>query len=662
MDMKYRMALAMGLMLCTVSDSTAQIVHIWDLAQTDRPGQFTIYNPDPQDSQFGTPVRSGDLNGDGLDDLVVSAMAGDGPASDLRANAGEVAVYFSQGVIAGTADLREPMDNVVTVYGEASMDIFGIKTEVDDVDADGRQDLLVGAFYADGPSGLDAGKLYVISGHLLSALLETGEDLDLADLPIDGVTVVHGPQARSRLGVWMATGDVDGDGVQDIVVGADQAGNVTSSDSEAGQTWILYGPQRFGEVIDLADPPAEASVIYGADFLDHTGSTVACADVDGDGYADAVVGAGAYGTLRNAYDGTGGAGDGPDNLRPQAGEMYVVFGNATRGRRVDLEASVAGTGEQVMVMYGADGGGNSPDRLGEEIVTADIDGDGIDDLLVGAYRADGPDNSRRDAGDTYVVFGSPSLRGRVIDMADPPTDVIIIYGAMEGAISGDSISAGDIQGDGFDDLFIGVPGDAGPLGRRNAGGIVVISGGPNLPRVIDLADPSVPIVWIEAPDVNDYSAYWATAGDMDGDGHVDVMPNGMAGDGPFNVRNNAGELHVISGAELTGYLAPRPTVILEDGQSAVPSQISLTANHPNPFNSTTIIPFSLVADGVIDLSVYDLVGRHVQRLRSAWTKAGQHHARWDGRATDGSSVASGSYLVRLEMAGTILTHKMLLLK
>ena len=101
MDMKCRMALAMGLMLCTVSvsDSTAQIVHIWDLAQTARPGQFTIYNPDPQDAQFGTPVRSGDLNGDGLDDRGVAAMAGDGPASDLRANAGEVAVYFSQGVI-----------------------------------------------------------------------------------------------------------------------------------------------------------------------------------------------------------------------------------------------------------------------------------------------------------------------------------------------------------------------------------------------------------------------------------------------------------------------------------------------------------------------------------------------------------------------------------
>jgi hypothetical protein len=238
---------------------------------------------------------------------------------------------------------------------------------------------------------------------------------------------------------------------------------------------------------------------------------------------------------------------------------------------------------------------------------------------------------------------------------------MIIYGATVGAISGDAISAGDIQGDGYDDLFIGVPGDDGPLGRRHAGGIVVISGGPDLPREIDLADPVVPIVWIEAPDANDYSAYWATAGDMDGDGHVDVMPNGMAGDGPFNVRNNAGELHVISGAELTKYLAPAMTAILEEGQ-AIPAEPSLVRNYPNPFNATTTIPFTLSRDDDIELAIYDLTGQRVKILQSGFTPVGTHRLAWDGTDQNGQDVASGAYVARLTLSEKVLSHKLLLLK
>ena len=653
-------ASVVGMLLCVTFaiPASAQIVHVWDLADVDQPGQLTIYNPSAGDAQFGTPIRSGDLNGDGFDDFIVSAMAADGPPGEPRENAGEVAVYFSPGFFEGAVDLARQPDNVVTVFGEAERDIFGIKSEVADVDGDGANDLLVGAFYADGPSGEDAGKLYLISGHLLIDLLAAGADLDLAQKPWpDGVSVFHGPEARSRLGVWMAAGDVDGDGSTDIVVGADQASGfgATLAD-ERGQVFVLFGPHRMTTPVELSQRPEGATIVFGVDPEDHLGSSVACADVDGDGYDDIIAGAAAFGTLRNAYEPTGGAGDGPDNDRLNAGELYVVFGGPDLPAEVDLSASLG----DAMVMYGASGGGSSPDRLGEEIVPADVNGDGVMDLLVGAYRADGPGDTRDDAGEIYIVFGSGSLRNRVIDMETPPDDVVIIYGSSRGAIAGDALSAGDIHGDGYDDLFIGVPGDMGPLGRRASGGIVVIAGGPNLPREIDLADPNVPIVWIQAPDPFDYSSYWAAAGDLDGDGYVDIMPNGMAGDGPNNDRDNAGEAHAVSGAAIARYL-PGVETAVTDGK-ATPAGFALGVGYPNPFNGGVTIPYEVGRPGDVLLAVYDLAGQRVATLVERQRVAGMHVARWDGLDADGRAAASGVYVARLVMGQARHSSKLLLLR
>ena len=83
----------------------AQQIHVWDMPLTDQAGQMTVYNPDRDDAQFGTPVRSGDLDGDAFDDLVISAMAANGlPDGERRENAGEVAVYYSPGHIGGQVD------------------------------------------------------------------------------------------------------------------------------------------------------------------------------------------------------------------------------------------------------------------------------------------------------------------------------------------------------------------------------------------------------------------------------------------------------------------------------------------------------------------------------------------------------------------------------
>ena len=651
-----------AVLLLAAGAAGAQIVHVWDLADVDQPGQVTIYNPDANDAEFGTPIRSGDLNGDGFDDYVVSAMAADGPPDQVRATAGEVAVWFSRGRFEGAVDLADEHDNVVTIYGESPRDVFGIKSEVADVDGDGQNDLLVGAFYADAPrgstEGTNAGKLYVISGELLTQRLQDGTDLDLGQPWPDGVRVIEGPEAQARLGVWMATGDVNGDGSTDIVAGADQAsGFGATSANQRGQTWMIPGPLTGPATMSLRTPPAGAVVVHGADDVDHLGSTVECADLDGDGYAEIVAGAGAFGTLRNAFDRRGGAGDGPNNDRPEAGELWVVFGAAQLPAAIDLANPPA----DAMVFYGASGGGDSPDRLGEEIVAADVNGDGRMDLIVGAYRADGPDDSRDDAGDTYIVYGSPTLRGRVLDAEDLPADVVVIYGAVAGAISGDSIAGGDIHGDGYDDIFVGVPGDPGPLDRRLSGGIVVIAGGPTLPRVIDLADPSIPVVWIQAPDEVDFSAYWAAAGDIDGDGHIDVMPNGMAGDGPDNQRRNAGEAHAVSGAMLAQYLAPVVTAVT-DASGAQPDRAGLSGLYPNPFNATVTIPFDIATPGRVRLDVFDLAGQRLLQLTDAHYSTGRHMVRWNGLDASGRPAASGVYLVRLTAGDVRHSQKAMLLR
>jgi hypothetical protein len=178
----------------------AQIIHIGDLTPTNRAGQFTIFNPDSLDGQYGTPIAGGDLNEDGLDDLVISAMAGDGP-NNLRQDSGEVSVYFSSGVIAGEFDLRRSDPQVLTLFGEKPGDIFGIKSHIADIDADGLGDLLVGAFYADVDSISDAGRLYLFSGTLLTDLQSKSQTLDLALPWPENVSLVNGPHQRSRLGV-----------------------------------------------------------------------------------------------------------------------------------------------------------------------------------------------------------------------------------------------------------------------------------------------------------------------------------------------------------------------------------------------------------------------------------------------------------------------------
>ncbi len=524
-------------------------VPYWDLSRDWNPGQITLFNPDSLDGQNGVPVKAADLNGDGRSEVVVSAFNGDGPRGGaFRESAGEIHVFFWDGTPFGQAvDFARSDSRVLEIFGPGPGWYLGDALARGDVDGDGIDDVVVGAFGAGQSGRVHAGMVYVLFG---DSTLAGGASIDLAQGLPPGMTSVLGSDPDDRLGVWSAVGDVNGDGSPDLVMGADRAGGPGGARAEAGKVVVLYGPIPRGTAIDLADTTAwSTSLIWGIDSEDHFGSTTECADLDGDGYADVVGAASAKGLSRNTYD-NGGAADGPPyKYRPDSGETWIVWGGPALPDTVDLAAPPAGV--SLTVIYGRASGA----LCGEELSVADVNGDGLSDLLVGSLTTDGPPyDYRSNGGEGYVFYGSPTLRDTLLDMASTAYPHLTVYG-VDGSIATDSFTAGDVNGDGYDDLLVGMPHDPGPTGRK-AGAVGVLYGAPDLPPVIDLESPPTPYTLIEGADHDDDTAYWSSIGDVDGDGRMDPIINAMSGGGPRNSRYHTGDARIVSGAWLTLHPAP----------------------------------------------------------------------------------------------------------
>ncbi|MEQ1825056.1 MAG: SUMF1/EgtB/PvdO family nonheme iron enzyme, partial [Pirellula sp.] len=263
--------------------------------------------------------------------------------------------------------------------------------------------------------------------------------------------------------------------------------------------------------------------LFGVDSSDHSGWSVSNAgDVNGDGFDDLLIGA--------EYAKASG------NLKPGAGESYLIFGKADWSATSTI--NLASLGSAGITIFGA----NANDHSGWSVSSAgDVNGDGFDDLLIGAEYA----------GKSYVIFGSASLPATINLATLGPAGITIFY-ASPFDQSGSSVSsAGDVNGDGYDDLLLGAKRVA-----SSAGASFVIFGGASLPATIDLAVVGTAGITISGADAMDYSGRSvSSAGDVNGDGFDDVLIGSYHADALGNAKFNAGESYVIYGGK-----SPLPTI------------------------------------------------------------------------------------------------------
>ncbi len=399
---------------------------------------------------------AGDVNLDGYADMLVGAIANDDAASDAGA------AYL---VLGSASPASASLSTAYQYGGESESNFAGYSVAgVGDFDSDGYPDMVVGA-YGNDDGGTYAGAAYLILGSAVPASASLS-----AAFEYRGVT------ANDQAGGSVAgAGDFNGDGYADLLVGAYSNDDGATN---AGAAYLVLGRAS----------PASASLSSSYQYTgeassDYAGTSVAGGgDVDGDGYSDLIVGAyqnddgatnagAAYlvlgstwpasAGLSSGYEYTGeassdyagwsvaGAGDvncdgyadllvgakGNDDGASGAGAAYLVLGSASPASG-SLSTAYEYSGEALSDSAGAAVAG-----------AGDVDGDGYADLLVGAYSADDGISS---VGAAYLLLGSASPASASLSAAYK------YLGEANGDRAGAALAgAGDVDGDGYDDLLVG---------------------------------------------------------------------------------------------------------------------------------------------------------------------------------------------------------------
>ncbi|MBK7952130.1 MAG: FG-GAP repeat protein [Deltaproteobacteria bacterium] len=455
---------------------------LYDLGETDEGAAFVflgsptgIGNGNPgtahavlQGNQalagFGRSVAgAGDVNGDGYSDVVVGSYVYDAGQPD------EGAAFVFHGSATGIASGGPTSANGSMESDQASGFLgFGIAS-AGDVNGDGYGDLIVGAHGYDAPE-VDEGAAFVLLGGPTGIGNRN---------PTNANARLEGQQAGALLGLSVASaGDFDADGYSDVIVGAPYYDYIFP---DTGSAYLFYGS---ASGIPNGDAESTPSAFAGDQSFSRFGYSVASAgDVNGDGYADVIIGASFQ-----------------DNGQTDEGNAFLFHGSPTElsGGFFPTDANQRLESNQVLASFGT------------SVASAgDVNGDGYADVIVGAQFYD---SGQIDEGLAFVYRGSAS--GIV------PVAVPIQYDQASAVLGYSVASAGDVNGDGFDDVIAGA--FIADVGQADEGAAFVFHGGAASIRDGRLTDASVEILQAFGS-VPTLGFSVAAAGDVDADGYSDLV-------------------------------------------------------------------------------------------------------------------------------------------
>lgn len=641
-------ALVLVAVLLTSASPHAQVVAV-GAQQPISSTEGGLEGPLADYDRFGRAVTSlGDHDGDGIVDVAVGAYH-DSEVGDLT---GAVYILFlnADGTVREEQKISAVAGGLVGPLED--LDYFGSSVaSLGDLDGDGVGDLAVGAA-GDGDGAFLAGAVYILFLNP-DGTVRAEQKISPTEGGFTGPLIAWDFFGASVVSI----GDHDGDGIGDIAVGAEE------QEGGSGSVYVLLlnadGTVRGEQAISWDTGGLDA----GLEDLDFFGSSVASVgDLDGDGVADLAVGA---------------PGDDDDDGGDEWGAVYILFLNADGTVRAEQKISATEGGSE---------GPQSGERyFGASLTsTGDLNGDGMRDLVVGARGAGSPWGAGPWGSEVYVLTldsdGTVHARHKLVDVEEGGAR------AEKGSAAsgfgwprprGSLAVLGDLDGNGVDDLAVGAPNvDDGGLFRGAVYMLFLeVTVGPEVTFLSDTRDPIARGSFYRTR----FTVTNPTAAPVRGGVFVEyAVPGG--GTVTRRIENHVlqpGETYTVRTKEPVPTHAPsgvytvrmsfesvdRSTVYdaatadftilslddLSTSASGVRGALAPEAG-PNPFRESTAIGYTLAEDAEVDLRVFDARGREVAVLASGVQPKGDHRAVFEAEGLPG-----GIYVWRLSHGGTVTT-------